>query len=99
VCLAITGSGGHLGWFDGNWFSTRGSKSRWILKPASEFLEAATRDLGIEGGDVQVKREDGWDWVESGGHEIQGGGRRGWRVLREDADVEGAEGTGALQGL
>lgn len=110
VYLAITGSGGHLGWFDGPFWGTKPNKRRWITLPVLEFLQAATRDLGVEGGNVEVEQGgapgeglqepgQGWTWVKSGGHEVQGGGRRGWRVLREGVEVESKEGTGALQGF
>lgn len=85
-----------MGWFDGPFFSYRHNKHRWVLHPVAEFLTAAYRDLGSEGGEVEVVKEEGWEWVSRGGHEVQGGGRRGWRVLQEGLEVEGSEGTGAL---
>jgi len=42
--------------------------------------------------------EDGWQWVEEGGHEVQGGTRVGWRVL-DDRDISGAGQSGVMQGL
>ena len=45
VFAAITGSGGHLGWFSGPFFSRTRSKERWIATPIREWLEAAIRDL------------------------------------------------------
>lgn len=44
VQLAVTGGGGHLGWFDGPFFGPK-SRNRWVRKPIAEFLTAATRDL------------------------------------------------------
>lgn len=44
VYLAVTGGGGHLGWFDGPMFGPQ-SKRRWVVKPMGEFLTAAARDL------------------------------------------------------
>lgn len=44
VQLAVTGGGGHLGWFDGP-FSGAASRDRWVRKPIAEFLTAAVRDL------------------------------------------------------
>jgi len=44
-------------------------------------------------------REGGWEWVEKEGHEMQGGGRIGWRLLKEGEVIEGGEGSGVLQGL
>jgi hypothetical protein len=55
-------------------------------------------------GTLDIKAEDtkdGWVWVVRGceAHEVQGGGRVGWRVLDESEIVKGEEGSGALQGL
>ena len=104
VFEAITGGGGHLGWFDGPFLSSKKSKSRWIVKPVSEFLKAGFRDLEIEGGSITVSHgkgpggEEGWEWVKEGGHEVQGGTRVGWKVL-DEKDVKGAGQSGVLQGL
>jgi hypothetical protein len=106
VYAAITGSGGHLGWFDGV-----GKKSRWVLKPVREFLSAAKRELGMQGNPVEVvrgnengpeddekeERDGGWEWVKEAAHEMVV--PVGWRVLKEGEIVEGQEGTGVLQGL
>lgn len=104
VFSAITGGGGHLGWFDGPFFSSKKSKSRWILKPVQEYFTAAFRDLGVEGGLLEVRQgkgpggEEGWCWVEKGGHEVQGGAQVGWKVL-DERDVRGAGQSGVMQGL
>lgn len=110
VFEAITGGGGHLGWFDGPFFSSTKSKSRWIVKPVREFLKAAFRDLEPQGGSVTVSlgkgpgpesgsgSEAGWNWVTEGGHEVQGGTRVGWKVL-DEKDIKGAGESGVLQGL
>ena len=52
VYTGVSGGGGHLGWFEGN-----SADRRWVLKPVSEFLTAATRDLAIQGAPVVVRRE------------------------------------------
>ncbi|WWC85872.1 uncharacterized protein L201_000739 [Kwoniella dendrophila CBS 6074] len=104
VITAITGSGGHLGWFDGPFplWAPKKSKQRWVLRPVSEFLTAAARDLHTAGGPVKVTEEDGWEWVKEGGHGIPSLDRRGWKVLKEGEEVKGEndEGeTGVIQGL
>jgi hypothetical protein len=84
--------------------SSTESKRRWILQPISQWLAAATRDLGAV-GEVEVEKEgdekNQWYAVVRGGHAVQGGGERGWRVLREEGGeiVKGEEGSGVLQGL
>ncbi|WVR03567.1 hypothetical protein IAU60_000559 [Kwoniella sp. DSM 27419] len=105
VYTVITGSGGHLGWFDGPFplFSSVQSKRRWVLKPVSEFLRAAERDLDPT-SQVYTTQKEGWEWVdlERGGHAIAGLERVGWKVLREGELVAGEkdEGEGGvLQGL
>ncbi|WVF65970.1 hypothetical protein IAT40_000708 [Kwoniella sp. CBS 6097] len=103
IYAAITGSGGHLGWFDGPFplFSSTKSKSRWVLKPVSEFLLAAERDLGVAGA-VKTVEEDGWELVEEGGHEIPSLKLVAWKVLSEGEVIsgEGDEGEGGVvQGL
>lgn len=101
---AITGGGGHLGWFDGPFFSSTKSKSRWIIKPVQEFFTAAFDELEQRGGVVTVtkgtgpRQETDWQWVTEGGHEVQGGGQVGWKVLQE-SEVSGAGQSGVLQGL
>ncbi|KAL1412997.1 hypothetical protein Q8F55_000746 [Vanrija albida] len=83
VHLAVTGGGGHLGWFDGAW----GSTDRWVRTPIAEFLAAAARDLP-PGPSVVVgdKDADGWFWVEGEPVPSQTGAdpsRVGWKVLAE----------------
>lgn len=74
------------------------------MKPILEFFGAAFRDLDQKGGPVTVtigagpEAEDGWSWVEKGGHEVQGGQRVGWKVL-DEGEVHGAGQSGVLQGL
>ena len=98
VFVAVTPGGGHLGWF-----TDLSSKERWVRKPISEFLSAATRDLSITNALVTVEAINGWEWVKSPAHEVNGvggeDGRIGWRVLEESELVIGAEGTGVMQGL
>jgi hypothetical protein len=102
VFSAITGGGGHLGWFDGPLFSSTKSKSRWILKPVQEYFTAAFRDLDVRGGLLEVGKgpggEGGWQWVQKGGHDVQGGTRVGWKVL-DDREISGAGQSGVMQGL
>ncbi|RXK38700.1 hypothetical protein M231_04010 [Tremella mesenterica] len=53
VYAAITGPGGHLGWFCGPLFASREKrKARWIVIPAVEWLTAASRDLPSRGNVV-----------------------------------------------
>ncbi|BEI82219.1 hypothetical protein CcaverHIS002_0300870 [Cutaneotrichosporon cavernicola] len=71
VYLAVTGGGGHLGWFDGPMKGPK-SKGRWVVKPMGEFLTAAARDLpprapvavapgpGPEWATVTAKKEEMW---------------------------------------
>ena len=49
VSLAVVGAGGHLGWFSG-----RRAEKRWVVKPITEFLKAAVRDIPIAGPSVSV---------------------------------------------
>ncbi|WVQ80965.1 hypothetical protein IAT38_003072 [Cryptococcus sp. DSM 104549] len=111
VYTAVTGSGGHLGWFDGPFFDKIQSKRRWVLKPVSEFLTAAARDLPLVGRAVEVeieveqsgeKGEEKWEWVKTPAHEIPGLKRIGWRVLDEGEVVKGESDQGEeglVQGL
>ncbi|OCF36347.1 anon-23da protein [Kwoniella heveanensis BCC8398] len=103
IYAAVTGSGGHLGWFDGPFplFSSTKSKRRWVLKPVSEFLLAAERDLDVAGA-VKTVEDEGWALVEEGGHKIPSLDRVAWKVLSEGEVVsgEGDEGEGGvIQGL
>lgn len=96
---AISGGGGHLGWFEGP-----RANDRWVKKPASEWFVAATRDLARSGETLDVEKDDdGWSWVKSPAHTISGvGGEKGmvgWKVLDQGEVVKGAEGEGVLQGL
>jgi len=102
VFAAITGAGGHLGWFSGPFFGPA-SKSRWSLKPVSEFLVAACRDLPPTNIIVETRPgEGGWEWVGENAHEITGvgvDGTVGWKVLKEGEVREGEGRSGVLQGL
>lgn len=97
---AISGGGGHLGWFEG-----RRANDRWVKKPVSEWFTATTRDLQIAGEQLEVDKDaDGWSWIPHPAHAVAGvGGSRkgtvGWKVLKEGEDILGAEGEGPLQGL
>ncbi|WVQ80966.1 hypothetical protein IAT38_003073 [Cryptococcus sp. DSM 104549] len=109
VYAAVTGSGGHLGWFDGPFFNKVQSKRRWVLKPVSEFLTAASRDLPLVGAAVEVeveqcgeRGEEKWEWVKEPAQDIPGLKRVGWRVVDEGEVVKGEsyEGEeGLMQGL
>ncbi|KAK8845607.1 hypothetical protein IAR55_006323 [Kwoniella newhampshirensis] len=95
IYAAVTGSGGHLGWFDGPYFDKVKSRQRWVLKPISEFLTAASRDLPLaEGKEVELVEEDGWEWVKKPAYEIPGVERIGWKVLREGEIVQGEDDEG-----
>jgi hypothetical protein len=100
VVLAVTGGGGHLGWFDGPLFH-RGNKypqQRWIVKPVSEFLRSAASSVRkdvVHRRDVE-DGDDGWQWVV--GSETDTYGKVGWKVETKDK-VKGAEESGTLQGL
>jgi hypothetical protein len=101
---AVTGGGGHLGWFEGG-----RAQRRWILRPASEWIRAAYRDFAIAGSAVEIAEDGdkGWRWVKENAHEVRGvgqaqgggGGRLGWRVMDEGEVVRGEEGEGVMQGL
>jgi hypothetical protein len=113
VVLAVTPSGGHLGWFDGPFAVRPGSdpkktgypQQRWIVKPVSEFLQAAVDALEPEAvrGHAETskrsveRREDGWEWVR--GSEDDTYGRVGWKEVFTNEHVKGAESSGVLQGL
>lgn len=59
--LAVTPSGGHLGWFHGG--STFGKPDRWIRQPVLEWLHAVAVDyvpdskLGVDGRDRTIERD------------------------------------------
>lgn len=100
VHLAVTGSGGHLGWFDGPLFGKR-RQSRWVVKPVAEFLTAAARDLAAR-GHVKLLHEDGWEWVDDLPRPIQTGAeptRLGWRVLQEGVPLADWQIGEVTQGL
>lgn len=83
VYLAVTGGGGHLGWFDGPMFGDA-SKRRWVVKPMGEFLSAAARDLppraavnvisgpGPAWANPEAKQGEDWvpDKLEGWEHEV-----------------------------
>lgn len=72
VVLAVTGGGGHLGWFDG---PMRGGKNkrRWVVKPMGEFLTACARDLSPRAA-VEVAPGPGPAWTTSSTAEQNGNG-------------------------
>lgn len=114
VVLAISSGGGHLGFLDGPFvqkpFSdpkkTGYPQQRWIVKPVSEFLQAAVDALepeaDAENRGVPVHRkaeegEDGWEWVADSEGDTYG--RVGWKEVEHGELIEGAESSGPLQGL
>ena len=98
VYLAVTPGGGHLGWF-----SDLSTKDRWLRKPISEFLIAATRDLPIMGAAVEVNEKDGWEWVRKAAHDVKGvggdSGSVGWRLMMAGQSILGAEESEVMHGL
>jgi hypothetical protein len=104
VLAAVTGGGGHLGWFDGPLFGSAAKrKRRWVLKPVQQFFTAAVRDRPSSRGsgvDVHVTKEaDGFSYVEGELGTGRGGKRVGWKELDEGEVVQGTNGSGVLQGL
>ncbi|KAJ9107885.1 hypothetical protein QFC19_002628 [Naganishia cerealis] len=113
VVLAVTPSGGHLGWFDGPFASKPGSdpkktgypQQRWIVKPVSEFFDSVVNALELN--KISEKEEltermvnkddDGWEWVQGSEGDIYG--RVGWKEISQGERIEGAESSGVLQGL
>lgn len=114
VQLAVTGGGGHLGWFDGSF----GSKTRWVRIPIAEFLSAGARDLPPR-AEVAVEHsaaldekervtttdaeyaEGTWEWCTGPLIVPQTGAdptRIGWRVVAEGLDVPDLKAP-AIQGL
>lgn len=100
VQMAVTGAGGHLGWFDGPLFGKsccteeKCHTSRWILRPIREFLAAAGRDL-LPRAEVktltEVKDGEEWTFVDAPPMIPQTGAdptRIGWRVTQEGVPLE-----------
>jgi uncharacterized protein len=91
VVLAVTSSGGHLGWFEA---AQAGGVVRWITKPVIEWLRATgnelVRSIPARGGKMEI---DGF-WTEEGLEHL------GWKVVSEGGTIVGAEGEeGLLAGL
>jgi hypothetical protein len=104
VLAAVTGGGGHLGWFDGPFFGSAAKrKSRWVLKPVQEFFRASVRDAPSSRADsihVDVQQEDdGFTYVKGAHGTGRAGKRVGWMVLSESEVVRGSDESGVLQGL
>lgn len=111
--LAITKSGGHLGWFDGPLFNRRGKKGskperfpqqRWIIHPVSEFINAIVSELdasasfGKEHLTAHVEsKEEGWHHVQ--GSEKHLYGPVGWKIVEDGGRIEGSTESGVLAGL
>lgn len=111
--LAVTGGGGHLGWFDGpligaekteeNEAEEKCRTSRWIRKPIAEFLTAAARDLAPRAAVSTVPGDDGWTWVDGEPVVPQTGAdpvKIGWKVLESGTPLAAiGVGAPAIQGL
>nr|ODN87572.1 anon-23da protein [Cryptococcus depauperatus CBS 7841] len=102
VVAAITGSGGHLGWFDGPFplfSSSEESHRRWVLKPISEFISAGARDWAPPKDEekLEVVETDGWQWVKEPIYSIPGLERVGWKVLKEGEVVVGEDDEGEIE--
>lgn len=114
VQLAVTGGGGHLGWFDGPFWS----KTRWVRIPIAEFLSAGARDLppraeieteengelDVQEGVMETDAEYGqgqWQWCKGPLMIPQMGAkptRIGWRVVAEGMEVPDLKAP-VIQGL
>jgi uncharacterized protein len=84
--LAVTPSGGHLGWFHGgDWFSR---PDRWIRQPVLEWLAAVGEDY-IPG--PELKREARSETFERDGFVLQKGREwcAGYKVIQEGVLLEG----------
>lgn len=108
--MAVTPSGGHLGWFDGPFAMKPGSdpkktgypQQRWIVRPVSEFFDSVIEDLELQDHlkpteRQVVKSDDGWSWVK--GSEGDTYGCVGWKEISQGEHVQGAGSSGSLQGL
>ena len=84
--LAVTPSGGHLGWFHGG--STFGRPDRWIRQPVLEWLHAVAMDyvpdskLGVNGKDRTIERDG---FVLEKGKDLVG-----FRVVERGIIIDGA---------
>lgn len=108
--MAVTPSGGHLGWFDGPFATKPGSdpkktgypQQRWIVRPVSEFFDSVIEGMELgknanSGGRKVIKGDDGWKWVQ--GSEGDTYGRVGWKEISHGEHIRGAGSSGILQGL
>ncbi|KAJ9121639.1 hypothetical protein QFC22_002259 [Naganishia vaughanmartiniae] len=110
VVMAVTPSGGHLGWFDGPFAMKPGSdpkktgypQQRWIVKPVSEFFDSVIEGMELQENAKSADRrviqgDDGWEWVQ--GSEGDTYGRVGWKEVSHGEHIKGAGSSGILQGL
>ena len=90
VALAVTSSGGHLGWFESNVNSTIGARvKRWISEPVVEWLRASDDVVNIDYTDPM--------FTEEGGFVTQiGFNNLGYRFLCDAGEIKGIEGEGGL---
>ena len=96
VALAVTKSGGHLGWFESipNIGTVYSQVKRWVTQPAIEWLKASITNL-VDTNSRDVVFE------EEGGFIMQAGFRNlGYRSLGDAGEITGIEGEeGVLRGL
>lgn len=103
--MAVTARGGHLGWFNGPFFTSKSSgrypQQRWILEPVRDYITAILEQTDFERDTVPgprtIRREGEWTWIEDSEKELYG--PFGWKVVQEGKQVEGAESSGVLAGL
>ena len=90
VALAVTSSGGHLGWFESNVNSTIGARvKRWISEPVVEWLRASDDVVNTDYTDPM--------FTEEGGFVTQiGFNNLGYRFLCDAGEIKGIEGEGGL---
>jgi predicted alpha/beta-fold hydrolase len=93
VAMAMTGGGGHLGWFESG---PRGllHLQRWIIKPVTEWLRAV-------GEELQVETPKGLPLCEMEGFVRELGGRDdlGCKEIEVGSLVVGLPRVGVFQGL
>lgn len=88
VCVAVTHTGGHLGWFEDD-------GRRWVVRPALEYLRALRDDVDgpLRPGRALIVDGDGL-------HREEGREHIGWRLLKDGEVVVAKEGaTGLVAGL
>ncbi|KAF8341528.1 Alpha/Beta hydrolase protein [Cantharellus anzutake] len=93
--LAVTPSGGHLGWFrGGSPIGSGGPPDRWVREPVLEFLRAAAEDYVPDSRYGPPK--DGRDRVERDGFVLERGKDLiGYKVVSTGQIIHGGESTPA----